>query len=44
VTGRIDVVQADPTTDAAASAAADAGALVDQGVAEEEVQEQEERK
>ncbi|MDQ7878424.1 ABC transporter ATP-binding protein [Microbacterium sp. QXD-8] len=41
VTGRIDVVEADPTTDASASAAADAAALVDQGVAEEEVQEEE---
>ncbi len=36
VTGRIDVVQADPTTDAAASAAADADAIVDRGIAEEE--------
>ena len=39
VTGRIDVVQADPTTDADASAAADAAALVDEGVAEEEEEE-----
>ncbi|WP_109210406.1 MULTISPECIES: ABC transporter ATP-binding protein [Microbacterium] len=36
VTGRIDVVQADPTTDAAASAAVTAEALADAGVAEEE--------
>jgi branched-chain amino acid transport system ATP-binding protein len=36
VTGRIDVVQADPTTDAQASATASADLLVDQGVAEEE--------
>jgi neutral amino acid transport system ATP-binding protein len=36
VTGRIDVVQADPTTDAQASAATSADLLVDQGVAEEE--------
>jgi branched-chain amino acid transport system ATP-binding protein len=36
VTGRIDVVQADPTTDAQASAATPADLLVDQGVAEEE--------
>ncbi|HEY9310209.1 MAG TPA: ABC transporter ATP-binding protein [Microbacterium sp.] len=41
VTGRIDVVEADPTTDASASAAADAAALVDAGVAEEEVEEEE---
>nr|WP_240658574.1 ABC transporter ATP-binding protein [Microbacterium sp. CPCC 204701] len=39
VTGRIDIVEADPTTDAAASAAADAGSLVDEGVAEEEQEE-----
>lgn len=39
VTGRIDVIEADPTTDAAASAAADAESLVDQGVAEEEQEE-----
>ena len=36
VTGRIDVVQADPTTDAQASATASAELLVDEGVAEEE--------
>jgi neutral amino acid transport system ATP-binding protein len=36
VTGRIDVVQADPTTDAQASATTSADLLVDQGVAEEE--------
>nr|WP_228484845.1 ABC transporter ATP-binding protein [Microbacterium cremeum] len=36
VTGRIAVIEADPTTDAAASAAADADVLVDQGIAEEE--------
>ena len=36
VTGRIDVVEADPTTDAAASAAASATVLVDEGIAEEE--------
>ena len=36
VTGRIDVVEADPTTNAAASAAASATVLVDDGVAEEE--------
>jgi branched-chain amino acid transport system ATP-binding protein len=41
VTGRIDIVEADPTTDASASASADAAALVDQGVAEEEAHEQE---
>jgi len=43
VTGRIDIVQADPTTDAAASAAADAAALVDEGVAEEEAEEEDGR-
>jgi neutral amino acid transport system ATP-binding protein len=43
VTGRIDVVEADPTTDASASAAADAAALVDQGLAEEEVEEEDGR-
>jgi neutral amino acid transport system ATP-binding protein len=36
VTGRIDVVQADPTTDAQASATTSADLLVDEGVAEEE--------
>ena len=36
VTGRIDVVEADPTTDAAASATAAAATLVDEGVAEED--------
>jgi branched-chain amino acid transport system ATP-binding protein len=36
VTGRIDVVQADPTTDAEASASADASAIVERGIAEEE--------
>lgn len=36
VTGRIDVVQADPTTDAQASATASADLLVDEGVAEED--------
>ena len=41
VTGRIDVIQADPTTDAAASAAAIAAALVDDGMAEEDAKEQE---
>jgi branched-chain amino acid transport system ATP-binding protein len=41
VTGRIDIVEADPTTDASASAAADAAALVDAGVAEEEAEEEE---
>lgn len=35
VTGRISVIDADPTTDAAASAAADAEALLDEGEAEE---------
>jgi neutral amino acid transport system ATP-binding protein len=41
VTGRISVIEADPTTDAAASAAADAEALVDAGVAEESTEEEE---
>ena len=36
VTGRIAVVDADPTTDAAASESADATVLVDDGVAEDE--------
>ncbi|MGP3535698.1 ABC transporter ATP-binding protein [Microbacterium sp. RD1] len=36
VTGRIDVVHADPTTDAAASESASAAVLVDEGVAEDE--------
>ncbi len=36
VTGRIAVVDADPTTDAAASESADATVLVDEGVAEDE--------
>lgn len=36
VTGRIAVVDADPTTDAAASESADAAVLVDEGVAEDE--------
>ncbi|MFJ6653916.1 ABC transporter ATP-binding protein [Microbacterium sp. NPDC091313] len=36
VTGRISVVDADPTTDAAASETADATVLVDEGVAEDE--------
>ncbi|MDW4573954.1 ABC transporter ATP-binding protein [Microbacterium sp. M3] len=36
VTGRIDVIEADPTTDAAASTTVSADALVDQGLAEEE--------
>lgn len=40
VTGRINIVEADPTTDAAASAAADAEALVDAGVAEEGAEEE----
>jgi len=43
VTGRIDIVEADPTTDASASAAADAAALVDAGVAEEEQEEEDGR-
>ena len=37
VTGRISVIEADPTTDAAASSAADADALVAEGEAEEEI-------
>lgn len=41
VTGRIDVVEADPTTDASASAAANATTLVDQGIAEEQAEEKE---
>ncbi|MCO5952855.1 ABC transporter ATP-binding protein [Microbacterium yannicii] len=41
VTGRIDVVEADPTTDASASAAANATTLVDQGIAEEQSEEEE---
>jgi neutral amino acid transport system ATP-binding protein len=36
VTGRIDIVQADPTTDAAASAKVTADTLVDEGIAEED--------
>jgi branched-chain amino acid transport system ATP-binding protein len=36
VTGRVDVVEADPTTDVAASIDADAAAIVEQGVAEDE--------
>lgn len=40
VTGRIPVVQADPTTDAAASSAADADALVSEGIAESESEEE----
>ncbi|MFG6446416.1 ABC transporter ATP-binding protein [Microbacterium sp. P07] len=36
VTGRVDVVEADPTTDADASIDADATLLVEQGVAEDE--------
>ncbi len=39
VTGRISVIEADPTTDAAASASADAAALVDEGVAESDAEE-----
>lgn len=42
VTGRIDVVEADPTTDASASAAANATTLIDQGIAEEQTDEEEE--
>ena len=40
VTGRIDVIQADPTTDAAASVDASADAIVEEGIAEEEEQEE----
>src|SRR3546814_9504842 len=36
VTGRISVVEADPTTDAAASSSASATVLVDEGVAEDQ--------
>lgn len=36
VTGRIPVLQADPTTDAAASSSASAAVLVDEGVAEDQ--------
>ena len=35
VTGRVDIVEADPTTDAAASRGVNAATLVDQGVAED---------
>jgi len=36
VTGRINVIQADPTTDAAASATVSADTLIDEGIAEED--------
>jgi neutral amino acid transport system ATP-binding protein len=38
VTGRIDVIDADPTTDAEKSAVASADQLVDEGIAEEETE------